>query len=547
MLKSMYLFGKGIGIGYHDRTIESITPQVTRLGTKAKNLNIVLPLSATLLTVSKKDSFLKNWPTLIEEIVLKFKEKALKEIALTSVCRLVWTYLYRCYDSPSSLVQKRIDWFITVLFPSKRVISPTECDLDIFVRIAYYILVKYPEYGNECLIAHLISSDIKKGTAQNNESFATNRSEVNLEELPCADRLLIAFRSFLLLLRDVEQSIGDSIDNMTTAGALSHIQSSNGLVLVEGKINLKPPKFPSFEGISEYSVEYLQEIGSRENQNRRQKQYVNSAPLNTPLSQQLQLRLGTSMRDTFQLINNQIGQTFLVLDNALGYKSLFEPGLMVSTGNTYLSTSLAYSSSTSPNFGVAGLRRHSAVVDTLNSLTGLPTRQEIPNADLGDSKTSETSEVIYIRLFRCMIDMLPRFTPTGVSPIKVVEVLSKFAGLHYDKTLRNASFQALCRIAKVKRYDPQSTEWIVGMDGEMDSAGVYRIFNDAILKTITGNFKDLWYTGEKLESSIIHATEVNLELLDIWLEDVCTTSNYMPSRSEADGIVQAIESQGNAF
>ena len=116
--------------------------------------------------------------------------------------------------------------------------------------------------------------------------------------------------------------------------------------------------------------------------------------------------------------------------------------------------------------------------------------------------------------------MIDIFTPTGVSPIKVVEVLSKFAGLHYDKTLRNASFQALCRIAKVKRHDPQSTEWIVGMDREMDSAGVYRIFNDAILKTITGNFKDLWYTGEKLESSIIHATEVNLELLDIWLEDV---------------------------
>ena len=47
--------------------------------------------------------------------------------------------------------------------------------------------------------------------------------------------------------------------------------------------------------IYSYSVEYLQEIESRENQKRRQKQYVNSAPLNTPPSQQLHLRLGTSI------------------------------------------------------------------------------------------------------------------------------------------------------------------------------------------------------------------------------------------------------------
>ncbi|KAJ3349902.1 Cell morphogenesis protein PAG1, partial [Kappamyces sp. JEL0680] len=538
-----------VNVPVWQRTIELITPQVMKMVTKAKSLNVVLPLTATLLTVSKKDYFLKNWPSLVEEIVPKFKERTLKDIALVSVCRLVWTYLFRCYDSPSSLVQKRTDWFVKVLFPSRRVVTPADCDLDVFVRICYYILVKYPEYGNEAVITHLLTSDIKGKIAGENDSFSINKSEgsLHLEEVPNADRLFIAFRSFILLLRDVEQSIGDKDDTLgfaTTAGAVSAVQSTSGsgYVLVEGKINLKPPKFPSFERTSDYSFEYLQDIGTRENQNLRQRQFVNTAPLNTPLSKESQSRMGTSMRDTLQLVNLHLGQTFVSLDIVLGYRNLVEPAAPPNS-NPYMQPTTSFSGTTS-NPGLNQLRRPSTVVDTLNSFTGIPSRQEVFTVDMIEPKAPESQDQVYLRLLRTVIDTFPRCYPTGVPAIKVVEILSKFAGLHYDRSIQNAAFDALCRIAKAKRFDPHNSEWNVGGAGEMDSAGVYRIYNESIVKTLTSKYSELWHTGEKLDQAIVNSAERIIVLLDIWLEDISTASNYLPTIKDVKTIVETIESQG---
>jgi len=111
------------------------------------------------------------------------------------------------------------------------------------------------------VIIHILKSD----PPQFND--AKTEGNIFLEEVPNADRLYIAVRAFLLILRDVEQSIGSSEKN--TAGAVSAVQSSSGLVLVEGKINLTPPDFPDFERESDGSIQCLLEIGSRELQNAR--------------------------------------------------------------------------------------------------------------------------------------------------------------------------------------------------------------------------------------------------------------------------------------
>ena len=523
-----------VNVPIWQKTIELISPKVMRMVVKGKSLSIALPLTATLLTVSRKDYFLKNWPTLVDMLVQKFKERGMKSMALNSICRLVWTYLFRCFDSPSSVVQKRTEFFKKALFPAKRPLIPSDCDLDVFVRIVYYVTVKYPEYGNEELIAHLLSPEPIRP-----ESESGSKSG-EYDELSNADRLYIAYRAFILLVRDVEHSISDKNES---AGAVSAVQSNAGLVLVEGKINLTPPKFPTFEGNSDGSFEYLQDIGNRGIK----KGFEKVLPLNLPLNMDVALRMGSSMRETLELVNESLGKTFALLHVSIGKKSIVDqnPSLEIPTRSySGMIQGSGGSIQSMPN-SFSTLRRPSAVVDTLNSFTGIPTRQEIfndPEQARVSTSTEGPPESVYPKLLRTILDSIPRFYPKGLTPSKVVEMLSSY-GLHADPAVQEAAFQALCRIAKIKRFDPQNDEWKLGV-GEMLSAGVYRIFSTFNRSSIILRYKDLWVSGEKLEKGMCNIAKRSLELLDIWLDDISTNLMYHPTQAEADNITQDIEANG---
>ena len=544
-----------VNIPVWQKTIELIAPKVMKMQ-KGKNLNTVLSLMATLLTVSKKEYFLKSWQSLVETLMSNFRERSLKSGAIHSTCKLLWTYLFRCFEPPSSIVQKKIDHFLKVLFPPKHAISPTECNLDVFVRIVYFILVKYPEYGNDQLISYLLITDIDPRNTMETDSFSIARADniLVLEELPNADRLLIAFRAFILILRDVEQSISDKFS--TTAGAVSAVQSKAGLVLVEGKINLTQPNFPTFEDQSDYSFERLSKIGSRDG-----RKNENDHPLNLPLARDTKLRMGSSMRGTLNVVNSHIGQAFLSLDNVIGTNMLTEPPepafinsyIPPPTGSSAFSTSLSISSITSSNYissymstasgsptaATGNPGRASAMFDA-----GIPNRQDnFSTAELLEGPP-ETAHQIYTRLLQTIMDSLPRFYPNGIAPVKVIEMLTRYAVFHYDSKVQQSAFDSICRISKVKRIDPDASDWKISIGNEMISASVFRIFNEAALLAIRTHFSDLWMQSGKFERVSECLAKRKLALLDIWLEDISTSTTYIPAQDDVDSIVQFVESQG---
>ncbi|KAJ3276521.1 Cell morphogenesis protein PAG1 [Terramyces sp. JEL0728] len=572
------------------KTIESISPRVMRMVSKAKNLNVALPLLTTLFCVSKKEYFLKHWPQLIEILTSKFKDKQLKSIALTSFSRLVWVYLFRCFESPSSVVQKRIDYFTKILFPSRFTLMPSECDFDIFVRIVYFMLVKYPEYGNENVILHLLKSDVNTKLSQE-DSFSMSKSDNSHHtvDLPNAERMLIAFRAFLLILRDVESSLGEiSADGkyVKTAGTVSAVHSNSGLVLVEGKLNLVSPRFPDNFNIVSYSIETLEMIGTRELPS---KNITANCEINGPITADLNARMGTSMRETLDLINEYAGSAFFILDSAVGHllcqehntqqiasppvnnaqfltnsntqlsstasfgggttfgsTSTFNPTGSFNGTQSYMNTSATYIGvSSSPNISFTN-RPRNTVVDALNNFTGITTKPEaFGNEVLLEAKSSDYHEATYIRLLQVIIDSIPRFQPSGITAGKLVEMVAKYV-LHGDSMLQQSAIKMLNRVSVVKRKELADNYWQFNNQESVVSS-VIRITSKTVQSTLVENYEKLWPNKDNLDSNYTTFANTYLGLLDIWINEIKSNPENCPEIGNPIKIVKDIESIGLFF
>ncbi|KAI8898227.1 cell morphogenesis N-terminal-domain-containing protein [Globomyces pollinis-pini] len=524
------------------KTIELITPKVTRMITKSRNLNVALPLMATLLCVSRKDYFLKNWPSTVETLVSKFKEKQLKSIALISIVKLVWVYLFRCFESPSSVVQKRIDYFPKVLFPNRHSLAPSECDFDHFVRVVYYILAKYPEYGNEKVIAHLLKSDIVQGRNGNQETDSFNNSKSDhsfqmlLEDLPNADRLIVAFRAFLLLMRDVEQSsLNKEGVHSVTAGTVSAVQSGTGLVLVEGKINIPPPQFPDFTHATDNSLDYLDHIADRTG-SKFKIGNLNVSMLHTHLTEENLARMGTSMRETLTIINEYAGKAMIILESTLGSSISYD-------GNSPGTPNFQTSSTTSNILSNTSQQRraNASVVETLNSFTGLPSRQELFVAEPAmEPKGIDSHDSTYLRLLRVIVDSLPRFSPTGVLAIRLIAMLSRYT-MPAESCISKCSFSALCRIAQLKP-ETATEYWRFWNADESPAQAVVRIYFESTIQVVAERHMELSNVPDS--KSITNLSNNFHSLLLIWLDEIKVNNHLVPTQSEIDNIIYNIEGRG---
>ena len=211
------------------------------------------------------------------------------------------------------------------------------------------------------------------------------------------------------------------------------------------------------------------------------------------------------------------------------------------TGSSAFSTSLSISSITSSNYissymstasgsptaATGNPGRASAMFDA-----GIPNRQDnFSTAELLEGPP-ETAHQIYTRLLQTIMDSLPRFYPSGIAPVKVIEMLTRYAVFHYDSKVQQSAFDSICRISKVKRIDPDASDWKISIGNEMISASVFRIFNEAALLAIRTHFSDLWMQSGKFERVSECLAKRKLALLDIWLEDISTSTTYIKKRRE---------------
>ena len=73
---------------------------------KQRHWHVACPLAVTLLCVSPRDYFASKWWELCESILLKFRDKTSKNVALACVARLVWCYVFRCPESAVAMTRK---------------------------------------------------------------------------------------------------------------------------------------------------------------------------------------------------------------------------------------------------------------------------------------------------------------------------------------------------------------------------------------------------------------------------------------------------------
>jgi len=168
-------------------------PKAWKMTVKPRHLRVAYPLFTTLLCVSQRDYFLARLNECLNSCYARFKDKSLRQMAMGCVVRLLWTYLYRCYEGTTS-TYKRLEEIIKVIFPSgRRSIVPSETNLDLFVQFVQFIGMKHYEFCMKNLIFILMNSDI------------LTSSKISIDNI-MPDRMRIGIRSFMLLLSNIQSS-----------------------------------------------------------------------------------------------------------------------------------------------------------------------------------------------------------------------------------------------------------------------------------------------------------------------------------------------------
>ncbi|TPX59464.1 hypothetical protein PhCBS80983_g02476 [Powellomyces hirtus] len=567
------------------KTVELIFPKANKMLGKPRHLQVALPLISTLLCVSRKDFFHRHWVDYTELCFKQLRDKQLRTIALTSLTRLVWVYLFRCSETPTTNVYRRIDSITRVLFPSnRRGVIPADTSLQPFIQIVYFVCVRYPEYGVDNILTNLLgvehggamlsgpgamaassgaslinASSILTGAKESSssagmvpstylEDWTTNSAmtgsgasllSTNMvvgDTIVNPERLIIALRAFLLLLADMEEALGggQKESNGLTAGTVSavHGTAGAGKVVVEAKVNLAPPPFPPSDqqAITTYiNVDHLHKLRDRNLGSPHQ------TDIRGLLSENVMARMGTSMRDSMERFNDSLGTVALALDNHCGWSLLTETGL--------LSTIAALGPTAS---GTLGIRRGS-ISDTATSTGSAGGSDKETNRNSFVDVVSRDRQLLF-DLIHTYLDCLPRIAPTGLGPVKVVEMLSRYV-MHADDGIQiaaRAALKRICLIPKERDGDPNKF-WNFGK-GKSIPGEIVRIVAETGVAILNDRYADILgnLAFDGAQGATWAFTTNYISLLRIWLKQI-QESPELWDPMEADWVVEEIESRGMLF
>ncbi|CAG8614056.1 3687_t:CDS:10, partial [Funneliformis caledonium] len=176
------------------RAVEMMFPKAWKMTLKHIHYRVAYPLSITILCVSQRDYFLTRLNDCLSSCYTRFKDKTLRQMAMGCVIRLLWTYLYRCYEGTTS-TYKRLEEIIKVIFPSgRRSIVPSDANLDLHVQFVQFVGMKHYDFCMKNLIFMLMNSDTLASSSKPSIDYI----------MP--DRMRIGIRSFMLLLSNIQSS-----------------------------------------------------------------------------------------------------------------------------------------------------------------------------------------------------------------------------------------------------------------------------------------------------------------------------------------------------
>ncbi|KAG6831058.1 hypothetical protein H0H92_012981 [Tricholoma furcatifolium] len=178
------------------KAIELIYPKAREMMSKPRYWLVAFPLAITSMCVAPQGYFLKNWTACFESACSKLKEKPMRMAIMNGVMRLIWTYLYRCQESPSATTAK-LDSLLKYFFPANRLtIFPSDDRLEPFIYTVHFILSRHFDFGRELCLELLQETSIPALQQQ---------PSVNIGNVMSPERIAVAVQAILLSFHVIEK------------------------------------------------------------------------------------------------------------------------------------------------------------------------------------------------------------------------------------------------------------------------------------------------------------------------------------------------------
>ncbi|KAI9679427.1 MAG: Cell morphogenesis protein PAG1 [Caeruleum heppii] len=176
------------------RVVEIIHPKVSQMLVKPRHWPDAFPLHAVLSCVSPTETFTAQWMGMVLSLQSKLKDRNTRAAALQAICRLLWTYLYRCAE-PHATVMRKLEDVIKLVLPAgrKTYLSTESTVAEALIQLIRMIGYRYPDFCFKNIIFPMLNSDL----------FAPTR-ELKVDQLE-PERVVIAIRAFLAVMSDLEK------------------------------------------------------------------------------------------------------------------------------------------------------------------------------------------------------------------------------------------------------------------------------------------------------------------------------------------------------
>jgi Cell morphogenesis N-terminal/Cell morphogenesis C-terminal/Cell morphogenesis central region len=174
--------------------VDTLKPRLVNMLAKPKHWSSVFPTLVILLCVSPMDVFASSWLSLVAPIQQRLKERVTRAQALTGICRLLWTYLYRGSDHNAAIIKNVTDIIKLVFIPGKKSFISADPDVaEPLIQLIRIIGFKCRDLCFRTIIFPLMNA----------EQFSSGK-EIKIAEIE-PEKIVIGIRSFLVIMSDLER------------------------------------------------------------------------------------------------------------------------------------------------------------------------------------------------------------------------------------------------------------------------------------------------------------------------------------------------------
>lgn len=178
--------------------INMVNSRIAQMIAKPKHWKEAFRLSTIILCASSTEQFASSWHAVATSLQAKLKDRQSRECALQAICRLVWTYLARISEPPTSATRKLED-VMRVILPSgkKSYLSNDSTFSEPIIEIIRIIGSRHREFCFKYIIFPLINSDL-----------FTPGKDIKIEQLE-PEKMIVGIKAFLKIMADLERAEHD--------------------------------------------------------------------------------------------------------------------------------------------------------------------------------------------------------------------------------------------------------------------------------------------------------------------------------------------------